>query len=215
MQTVVCLGGIGADSRIIGCLNSPLLDFRFVEWIRPNRAESLPNYVKRLADQITFTDAPILLGVSFGGIVALELSRFLKPAITILVSSVRKPAEIPWYFRLAKGTGVQNTSALRFLLRSEFVASYLFGVTDTIHRRLLHDMISDTSDEFKNWAGRQFLEWQGCCPVGRVFHIHGTSDRILPARFVDADVLIDGGSHFMIVTQGDQVAAAINDHLDL
>lgn len=213
MRTVVCLGGIGADSRIFSYLNSPLLDFRFVEWIHPNRGESLPNYVKRLADQMTFTDAPILLGVSFGGIVALELSRFLKPATTILVSSVRKPAEIPWYFRLARRTGVQNTSALRYLLRSEFIASYLFGVTNANHRRLLHDMITDTSDEFKNWAVKQFLQWQGCCPVGRVFHIHGTSDRILPARFVAADVLIDGGSHFMIVTQGDQVSAAIADLL--
>ena len=31
-------------------------------------------------------------------------------------------------------------------------------------------------------------------------HIHGSKDRILPVRFVQCDIAIEGGGHLMVLT---------------
>jgi hypothetical protein len=38
-------------------------------------------------------------------------------------------------------------------------------------------------------------------------HIHGTADRIFPARYVKPDVWINGGGHFMIVSRAAEISA--------
>ena len=80
------ISGLGADKRIFDSLN---LDYPLipVDWIEPTENESLKDYSNRLLKVIDTKSDFALLGVSFGGLVAVEISKVLKPRLTIIISS--------------------------------------------------------------------------------------------------------------------------------
>jgi hypothetical protein len=38
-----------------------------------------------------------------------------------------------------------------------------------------------------------------------MIHIHGTDDHTLPIKNVKADYIIEGGSHMMVLTRGEEI----------
>ena len=59
-----------------------------IDWIQPEKNESIKTYCVRLSKKIKHKN-PILLGVSFGGIIAQELDKIIKVKKLIIVSSVK------------------------------------------------------------------------------------------------------------------------------
>ena len=45
-----------------------------LDWIDPKKDESLQSYVSRLSEKVTH-EQPVLIGVSFGGIIVQEMSK--------------------------------------------------------------------------------------------------------------------------------------------
>jgi pimeloyl-ACP methyl ester carboxylesterase len=194
-------------------LKVPGYKLNCIEWVRPLPDESLSHYAERLAPKVDQSEPPILLGVSFGGVMALELARHVRPALTILISSIRRPTQLPWYFRLPGRLRLHRLLPLNTSRFSEFNVRFLNGVRDEADIRLLRTMLYDADRHFIRWAIDRLVLWKGCPPVGKVVHIHGTSDRMLPIRYVSPDVRIAGGSHLMIVTRAEETGGIISDVL--
>lgn len=214
MSTIHCLCGLGADCRMFSRLQVPGHELKCIEWVRPAPDESLSDYAARLAPMVDGSEPPILLGVSFGGVMALELSKYVRPALTILVSSIRRPTELPWYFRLPGKLRLHRLLPLNTSRFSEFNVRFLNGVRDEEDIRLLRAMLHDADMHFTRWAIDRLVLWEGCAPSGQVVHIHGSSDRMLPIRFVSPDVCVNGGSHLMIVTRAQELGSIIADVLE-
>jgi pimeloyl-ACP methyl ester carboxylesterase len=119
---------VGASERIFSRLSPKQAEIVPLKWLRPERREDIHSYARRLAVQIDTSRPFWLLGVSFGGMVAIELSRFLAPDRIVLVSSVKNRAELPWYGRFLGTLGAQRLVAMP--LARFFVApgSYLLGI---------------------------------------------------------------------------------------
>jgi hypothetical protein len=66
-----------------------------VTWISPLKKETLPEYALRLSQQIDTSQPFVLIGVSFGGMCAIEISKKLNPLQTILISSSKVSTELP------------------------------------------------------------------------------------------------------------------------
>lgn len=213
MKTIHCLCGLGADCRMFNRLEVPGYKLNCIEWVRPNPEEPLSHYARRLSPMVDQDAPPILLGVSFGGVMALELSRIVRPALTILISSIRHPTELPWYFRLPGRLRLHRLLPLNTSRFSEFNVRFLNGVREESDIRLLRAMLHDADMHFVRWAIDHLLLWEGCSPEGRIVHIHGTSDRMLPIRFVSPDIRIHRGSHLMAVTEAGAISRAVSDLL--
>lgn len=82
MKKVYILSGLGADERVFKYLDFKDLDITFVQWIKPKPHEKLMDYVERLREQIK-QDNPILIGLSFGGIVAAELAKIIRSLLSL------------------------------------------------------------------------------------------------------------------------------------
>lgn len=76
MSTIYIFSGLGVDERVFRYLDFSGMDVRFIHWIRPLPDESIKLYAQRLRQQIV-TDKPILIGLSFGGIIAVEVGRLI------------------------------------------------------------------------------------------------------------------------------------------
>lgn len=70
MQKIYLVSGLGADERVFVNIKIPHSEIIHLRWEIPLRNESISNYAKRLINQIDLTHNVILIGVSFGGLIA-------------------------------------------------------------------------------------------------------------------------------------------------
>jgi pimeloyl-ACP methyl ester carboxylesterase len=95
--------GLGADERVFQFLRLQG-DVHILRWLPPEGSdEALPHYAARLASAVPVAQACWLVGVSFGGVLALEIAQLRPLARVVLVSSFVGPSELPWIGKLPGG----------------------------------------------------------------------------------------------------------------
>lgn len=204
---IYAIGGLGADSRVFKYLK-PDHELVPINWIKPQPKESLSHYSERLSKVIDADEEFAILGVSFGGLVAIEISKLLKPEFTILISSVETRSEIRLIYRWVGKIGILNWLPTFFFNPPRHFAHYLFGAKNT---SLLDEILDDTDPKFTKWALNEFVKWDQRSKTGNVIRIHGTKDRLIPWRGKEAAGLVNGGGHFMIVDKSDEISQLINE----
>ena len=71
--------GLAAGPEIFENLRLPnsVYDLHYLQWKMPlDQEETIANYAKRMCEDILHKN-PVLIGVSFGGIMALEMSQYI------------------------------------------------------------------------------------------------------------------------------------------
>ena len=100
MKTIYIFSGLGADERVFNKINFGNKKVVYIKWILPTKDENLGHYAFRISNQIQ-TYKPLLIGLSFGGMMAIEVAKHIDTEKIILISSAKTKYEIPFYFRLA------------------------------------------------------------------------------------------------------------------
>lgn len=206
---IYCISGLGADERVFKYL---ILNHEIIPltWIKHDKNESLESYASRLASKINTNEAFGILGVSFGGLVAVEISKILNPKVTILISSVETKDELGF---LIKGLGKMNV--VKYLPSKIFnppkkLAHFLFG---TDNKALLNKILDDTDLDFTKWAVNELLNWKNTTPISSIIKISGTNDKLLPPTKANNSILIEKGEHFMIVDKAKEISEVINERI--
>jgi len=200
------ISGLGADKRVFDFLT---LDFEFVpiDWITPNKNESIISYSKRLCKVIDDKNDFCLIGVSFGGLIATEIGKILKPKTIILISSVHTKNELRPIFTWFGKTKLIKLIPTFLLNPPRLVAKYLFGAKNT---KLLNDILDDTDLSFVKWAVSELTNWKSKTQLKNTLKINGTKDKLIPPKGNTEMELIDKGGHFMIVDRADDISKIIN-----
>src|SRR6188474_3274769 len=99
MKEIYLLSGLGADKRVFDFVDFSGFNVNHIDWIEPQDNESLERYASRLLEQIK-TPRPSLIGVSFGGMVAVEIAKLMETNKIIIVSSAKTKLDIPIHFRM-------------------------------------------------------------------------------------------------------------------
>jgi hypothetical protein len=203
------IGGLGADKRVFDFLK---LNYLFVpiEWIEPNENESLKDYSIRLSKVIDAKSDFALIGVSFGGLVAVEISKVLKPRLTILISSAETKNELrPIYRRVGK-SGLLNKLPRKLFDPPRNIAKFIFG---TDNKKLLNSILDDTDLKFAKWAVNELVNWDNLDQVENLVRIHGTKDKLIPWNSSEKAYLVKNGEHFMIVDRAVEISKIINEEI--
>jgi len=210
---LVLLPGLGADHRLLEPQREEFPQLAVPSWIPPLKNESLPHYAARMAETIAASQhAPLILGgVSFGGMLASELARHLKPDALVLIASCRTRQGLRPIYRAAGGllplVPVQAWSIAKLL--SGPVVRIRLGVP-TARRDLAIRMFKETDSRFMHWVLQAIVRWEPTpLEAVRVFQIHGGRDLLIPARRVQADQLSPDGGHLINVTHAQDVNAFI------
>lgn len=210
MSTVYLISGLGADWRMFRFLQLPThLQRHYVEWIAPKHIrEPLSEYVLRLKQQIT-DPHPILIGLSFGGLAAIELAKFLQPRKTIIISSLATRYALPKYFRALGATKLHRWAPLQVLQSGLPLAPWFFGAHTRFEKELLREIILDIDERYLRWALGQLLDWQQLEVPPELVHIHGTADRVLPLYDRPGLIKVAGGEHLMVMNRADEISAIL------
>jgi len=204
MQAIYVFSGLGADERVFQKMNLAPYQPVFIRWIQPLPNESMQDYCSRLREQIKEAD-PILIGLSFGGMVAVEIARQIQVKKVILIASAKNRYEIPFYFRWTGLLHLNRLIPASLLKTTNFITYWMFDTSEKEDHRLLKDILPDTDGIFLKWAIDQIIHWKNTEIPANVIHIHGTADRILPLSFVKSDFRIPGGGHFMTLHHAEEI----------
>ncbi|MBI2837836.1 MAG: alpha/beta fold hydrolase [Acidobacteria bacterium] len=211
---LIFLPGMGADERLF-CFQRP--DFANMEvltWQPPHDGESLPQYAVRLASELTRDPPFALVGVSLGGMVALEMAPVLRPVAVILIASTPRP--LPGYLRLL-ASGARTLPSPKRLGPLRPIASWLLGPLSAPARAVFDEMYRDASPPFIRWACSAVAQWKGPFDTPAPIHrIHGSADRLIRAHSADVDRVVAGGGHLINLTHpgevNDFIRSVLLDH---
>lgn len=206
------ISGLGADKRIFSKLKlNENINMIHINWISPNENESLASYAERLSKVIDLSQPFALVGVSFGGMIAVEMAKLLKPAATIIISSTMLSTYLPALYRFAGKLGLLKFIPAKFLKSSnKLTQNYYFGTRSNSEKTLLSKIINDTDPYFLKWAIGSILSWENKIKPKNIYHIHGTNDKILYSKTTQPDFVIENGTHFMVYQNADEISGIID-----
>ena len=208
------ISGLGADERAFQKLAFPASwSISHLQWIEAAQGESLESYVIRFSKLIDSSRPFALVGLSFGGIVSIELNKIIRPTKTILLSSIKTKDELPFSYRIVARLNLHKVVP-SFLLNKVYpFTDWYFGTNSTQEKALLREIIHETPAPFLKWAIHEIINWKNQTIPENTFHIHGTSDRIFPISHLKVDARIMDGGHFMVYSKAEEVNKAIINSL--
>ncbi|WLD22734.1 alpha/beta hydrolase [Flavobacterium dauae] len=207
MNKIYIFSGLGVDKRVFDNIDFSDLNAVFVDWINPLKDESLESYAQRISKD--FEKDCILIGLSFGGMLAVEVSKIIQTKRVILIASAKNKNELPKWFLLAGRLRLNHLVPSLLLKTTNFSTNWLFGAVTPLEKQLLKNIIKDTDPKFLKWAINQIVNWKNIAVPQNCIHIHGTNDRILPSKYLKVDYTIKNGGHFMTVNKAKEIESII------
>ncbi|MBO0359458.1 alpha/beta fold hydrolase [Hymenobacter sp. BT186] len=207
---IYLIPGLGADKRVFQNLR-PLLqgETQLLPWLTPNPEESLPEYAARMATDIPLEQTGLLVGVSFGGVVGLEINRIRPRLRTVLISSIPDASCLPPLLRLIRATRAYRLFPPQWLKLFPRAGQWYFGVSNGDEYQLFRQILRDMEPVYTRWAINRLLHWDST-HVGRSTQILGTHDRVFPPGPTPVDYLIRGGGHFMAYSHAQEISEILN-----
>lgn len=213
-MNIYLISGLGADEHAFDRLVFPENYIRHhLTWLEPEPNESLAEYAHRMAEGIDSRQKFVLIGLSFGGLVSIEISKFLKPEKLIIISSISQRRELPWYFRQVGQLGLHKSALIQYIKKSDRLLFWFFGTRSSKLQAYLKERIQATSVNYLKWSLHQIIHWKQSKKPEGLIHIHGSKDKLFPVQYCQPDIIISGGSHFMVVTHASVISDRIKEIL--
>ena len=214
-RTLVLFPGLGADERLFEPLKADFPDLLVPGWPEPRRGESLPSFAARVAESVPRSESLVVGGSSFGGMVALEVAPLVRANAVILIGSARRPDGLVRFPGAAAALARLLPEAV-FRPRRSMMPLMLsrFGTLTAKQHELFWNMATAKSSWFIKWGLSAILTWTPSTVSVPIRQIHGSADRVIPVRLVQADRIVEGGGHLLSLTHPADVSAFIAEALD-
>jgi hypothetical protein len=199
---VYLMPGMAANPTIFEYIKLPedQFEIHWLSWKMPLKKESLQDYAKRMCEDVKH-DNPVLLGVSFGGILVQEMSKHISVRKLFVVSSVKTKHELPKRMKLLKLTKAYKLLPTQLMSNIDLLAKYAFGETITKRVELYKKYLSVSDKAYLDWAIEQVICWEQDQPIPEAIHIHGDNDMVFPCSYIPNCTKIKGGTHIMIINK--------------
>ena len=201
---VYMMPGLAASSRIFEniILDEALFEVVWLDWMMPLPNESLVNYSKRFIAQKIHHANPVLIGVSFGGVIVQELSKVISVRKTIIISSVKSNTEFPRRFKMAKSTKAYKLIPTTLFENIEMLVKFSFGSSIVKQRLALYEKFLAVRDKrYLDWAIEQIINWNRIEIDEEIIHIHGDADEVFPPKYIKDFIPVKNGTHIMILSK--------------
>jgi pimeloyl-ACP methyl ester carboxylesterase len=200
--SVYFMPGLAASSLIFERIDLPHEPFEvhFLDWELPVGEESLAEYAKRMSEKITAPN-PVLIGVSFGGILVQEMAAFLNPQKVIIISSVKSNLEFPRRMKIAKTTKAYKLIPTSIFSNIEKLSAFSFGKSIAQRLKLYERYLSVRDVHYLDWAIDRIVLWDRTQVDTSVIHIHGDADEVFPMQYIKDCIVVKGGTHVMILSK--------------
>ena len=206
MSKIFLIPGLGADTRIYNNIDLAGHEVICVNWIIPDKTDTLATYAQKLVYQYHITNHCIIIGNSLGGMIAVEIAKIIKVAKTVLISSIKTVDEAPWYFRLLRVLPFYKPIPGKVFTSMEFFIKPFFGHMNEADNWLFVDMLKNSSPVFLKWAMDAVLKWDNKVIPANVIQITGDKDLVFNYKRIKGAIIVKGGTHIMIFEKAKEVS---------
>nr|WP_315244293.1 alpha/beta hydrolase [uncultured Flavobacterium sp.] len=199
---VYFMPGLAASPAIFERIQLDVAVFEvcLLEWEIPQLKESLSDYAFRITKKIKH-DNPVLIGVSFGGILVQEMAKHIEVRKVIIISSVRSSLEFPRRMKIGKTTKAYKLIPMKLILNIENLAKFSFGEKINKRIKLYEKFLAVRDLNYLQWAVESVICWDRNEIDEKVIHIHGDQDDVFPIKYINSCIIVKGGTHIMILNK--------------
>lgn len=197
---VYFMPGLAASPGIFEYISLPpeLFEMHFLEWFIPGKGMSLEAYAREMATHVVH-ERPVLVGVSFGGLLVQEMARMVAARKVIIISSIKQRSELPRRLIFAKYTKIHKLLPTGLVNNVELLASYAFGETVNKRIKLYEQYLSVKDKYYLDWSIDQVINWNPTRYPEDLIHIHGEKDAVFPIKYIKHCIAVSEGTHTMIL----------------
>ncbi|HYM93193.1 MAG TPA: hypothetical protein VET23_03585, partial [Chitinophagaceae bacterium] len=131
----------------------------------------MESYALRLRKKIPETN-PIVIGISFGGMLVTEMAKSDKNIKAIIISSNKTKKEFPKFLRLGRYFPLYKWLPSNLFRKMILVFKSILGAKGNDPKRLLKQVLIHTNIKFVKWAIGSILDWQNKNVPENLIHIH-------------------------------------------
>lgn len=195
--------GMGAGSNSFENIRLPedKYEVEIIEWQIPEKEEPLHHYAQRMAAKIKAENS-VLVGVSFGGVVAQEMEQFLNLKKLVIISSIKKRSELPSIMRWAKKFKLYKALPVETVLSTDDLTKFAIGQKSLKRLELYQEYLRVRNSDYLKWAIKEMVSWDREEPMPGIVHIHGDQDHVFPIKYIDDCIVVNKGTHIMLLTKG-------------
>ncbi len=199
---VYFMPGMAANPSIFENIKLPEHQFQIhlLEWIIPDKNESLQDYAKKISTKIEHQN-PVLIGVSFGGILVQEMGKLIACKKVIVISSVKSKYELPKRLKVLKVTKAYKILPTQLISNIDHLAKFVFGSTINKRIELYQKYLSIRDKSYLDWAIKQIIFWEQESPDSKTIYIQGDHDMVFPHTCQGNCIVVKGGTHIMIINK--------------
>lgn len=204
-QPLLLFAGMRPSERIFAAQKAAIPGLRIVPWIPTRRRESIGEYAQRLAALLAGERPAYLGGISFGGIIALEVAALMPVRACFLISSVASPREMPPWMRTARWFTTLSGDWL-FTCAGHVAKQWPRAKRSVATARL--SKFAGKDGQWYRWASAAALRWNPNPAIAalKIHSIHGQLDHTFPSRYVRNATLVPGG-HVLPVTHPELITS--------
>jgi pimeloyl-ACP methyl ester carboxylesterase len=215
---IYAISGLGANELVFEKLKLPK-DYTliFIPWLVPYENELIENYAGRMAQRIDSSEDFILLGLSFGGIIAQEVAKIKPPTKLLLFSTIKSDQEKPLWIKLNKYLKLYKYFPYLWLNES-FIIDYFSRFMQFLNpkRPNLSEMYSMRKTSYTRWAFEQITHWDRQVSLDcEIVHFHGRFDIVFPIWNIRGPIKVYSAGHLAVYVRAEQVNGDLKQILSI
>jgi pimeloyl-ACP methyl ester carboxylesterase len=212
-RIIHCISGLGADERAFVGLRVNGYELLHLRWFANKEGETIESYASRMWDQV-LGEEPIIIGLSFGAMVAIEMSKHKKLGALIVVSAPKTRQELPMWMRLSGKLKLHKILPIASNRYTEKADDRRMGIKTPEEKAFVEFYRKNADRKHINWGVNEILNWKNTHVPENVFHIHGDKDRMFPIKYIQPNYTVSYGTHIMILNRAMEIGNTIEEHLE-
>ncbi|MEQ1732506.1 MAG: acyl-CoA thioester hydrolase/BAAT C-terminal domain-containing protein [Bacteroidia bacterium] len=210
--TIYCFPGQGANKHIFDSLSiDTSYCLKIIEYETPRKNATLNEFALQFCSVIDTTQPFVLLGVSLGGMICVELAEVLKPQKTIIISSAKNRNELPFRYKFQKAIPLHKIFSGSLILAGAKLLQPIVEPDRRKNKATFKQMLASKNPTYMKRTVGLIINWERIENSTKIYHIQGTNDHTLPLKKIkNVDHTINNGSHLMTLTKAKEVSLVIN-----
>jgi len=213
MKTIYCISGLGATAKAFSKLTIDGYRLHVIEWMQPLPKETIEQYAQRMRSEIQ-QDNPVLMGLSFGGMMCIEIAKQIPVQKIIIISSIKSAAELPFWMKAAGRLKLNKMLPVKSNYKLSMpIQNYFLGVSTPEEKEVVAASRRAANTQYVQWAVDKVINWNSNWQHPAIIHIHGDADKMFPIKKINPTFIVKQGGHFMIMNKATEVSALIQQSL--
>ncbi|SDE46779.1 hypothetical protein [Riemerella columbipharyngis] len=205
------ISGLGAGYDVLEKIKFPeTVEPIFIPWLVPEKNESFPHYVERMASGINGEEGFFLMGYSFGGFIVQEIDKIIPAEKVVILASIKSDSEKPFLLKMFQRTRLAPFIPI-WIFNEKSYRSYIWFrnlITSKGIKVMRFFKVKDAY--YLKWSIAKIVHWQFSANH-KTIQISGDKDIVFPIKNSNPDYIIKGGTHLFPAIKANEVSRILSE----